>query len=132
MPQVEKLFDMIKSDPPDNVEELKGMLADTGYGDAPEGVAGLMEEGAEVEETPEGVDVEAEAEAEGAPRSLDDILGGMMGGKDEGAGEGDEAGEGDAPASPVDAADGGDVKGMSISVMRGRAAKNAMNKMKKS
>jgi hypothetical protein len=130
MPDVEKLFDMIKSDPPDNVEELKGMLANTGYGDAPEGVAGLMEEDAEVEETPEGVEVEAEAEAEDAPRSLDDILGGMMGPKG-GEGDEEEGGESAAPASPMDTGKGGDVKGMSISVMRGRAAKNAMNKTKK-
>jgi len=129
MPEVEKLFDMIQSNPPDNVEELKGMLADTGYGEAPEGVAGLMEEEVAVEETPEGEEVEAEVGAEGEPRSLDDILGGMMGPKGE---EGEEGGESDAPASPMDAGKGGDVKGMSISVMRGRAAKNAMNKMKKS
>ena len=124
MPEVEKLFDMIQSDPPGSVEELQGMLADTGYDGAPEGVAGM--EGAMDEEM-----AEEDMEEEGEERSLDDLLSGMEGEMDEEGAEEDaeedaEEGIGPAPAGM----EGGGVKGVSISVMRGNAAKNALKKEK--
>ena len=121
MPDVEKLFDMIQSKPPDSVEELGDMLADTGYAE-PTGVAGLEGEemiGEEMEE--EGM------EEEGAPGSLDDLLTGIEGAPEGMAEEEVEEEEiGPAPAGME-----GGAEGVSISVMRGNAAKNAVEKHKK-
>ena len=124
MPDVAKLFDMITSSPPDSVEDLEGMLADTGYAE-PTGVAGLEGEemaGEEMEE--EGVEEEGVA----GP-SLDDLLMGMEGeaaSPDEGEEEVEEEEIGPAPAGME-----GGAEGVSISVMRGNAAKNAFEKHKK-
>ena len=124
MPEVEKLFDMIQSNPPNSVEELEGYLADTGYAE-PTGVAGLEGEeliGEEMEE--EGM----EEEGVTGP-SLDDLLMGMEG---EGAppGEGEEEVE-EEEIGPAPAGMEGGTEGVSISVMRGNAAKNAFEKHKK-
>ena len=126
MPDVEKLFDMIQSNPPDSVEELGDMLADTGYAE-PTGVAGLEGEeliGEEMEE--EGMEEEG-MEEEGAPSSLDDLLTGIEG-EPEGMAEEEVEEEeiGPAPAGME-----GGAEGVSISVMRGNAAKNAFEKHKK-
>ena len=100
------------------------MLADTGYAE-PTGVAGLEGEemiGEEMEE--EGM----EEEGVTGP-SLDDLLMGMEG---EGAppGEGEEEVE-EEEIGPAPAGMEGGAEGVSISVMRGNAAKNAVEKHKK-
>ena len=133
MPIIEDLLVKLKETPPDTEEELRGMLKETGYDlvavdpSAEEGPAEPgMEEEVAMEETPEGEEVGVEAE--GGAQSLDEILGGMMGPK------GGEEGTAESPSSPMDADKGGDVKGMSVSVLRGRtnrAAKNAIGKTKK-
>lgn len=133
MPMIEDLLVKLKETPPDTEEELRGMLKETGYDlvavdpSAEEGPAEPgMEEEAAMEETPEGEEVGVEAE--GGAQSLDEILGGMMGPK------GGEEETAESPSSPMDAGKGGDVKGMSVSVLRGRtnrAANNAIGKTKK-
>ena len=83
MPMIEELLAKIQEAPPQTEEDLRGMLAETGYDLVV--VEPSMEEGPPMEDMMEG-EVEGEAE-EGAPaagRSLDEILGMMEGPGDEG------------------------------------------------
>jgi len=106
-------------------EELMDAVADTGYelvpAEGPAGVAGLEEGMAEEE---------GAAEEEGGMRSLEDVLSGIEG-EEEGVAE-EEVEEEEEMMDPAPAGmEGGGVKGVSISVMRGKAAKNAFEKHKK-
>ena len=123
MPQMDELADRLQV----SKEELMEAVADTGYelvptaGPAdPAGMAGMEEDMAEEDMAEEG----------GGPGSLEDVLAGIEGGEegmaDEEAMEGEEEMMDPAPAGM----EGGGVKGVSISVMRGNAAKNALKKEK--
>lgn len=120
MPQMDELAERLQV----SKEELMDAVADTGYelvpAEGPAGVAGMEEDMAE----------EDMAEEEGGMRSLEDVLSGIEG-EEEGVAE-EEVKEEEEMMDPAPAGmEGGGVKGVSISVMRGNAAKNAFEKHKK-